>query len=190
MIQLNQTGQESNTSRRYIRYVAEWCLWAVLIGIYYQQTTYFQNNIENYNFGAAGWPRVIAIAALVGTTFQLVLQVHTLRSGLPFGETKRFNTSITARDWLHRIAIFFWPFVFLYLTPRIGAYVSLPVFILGLLLLLGVRRIKPLALVLLVVYGMMLVIFTRYFYVAQPIGAEGLFYNINVAIIEFARIGR
>src|SRR6056297_797035 len=178
------------SSSRYMRFIAEWCFWAVLIGIYYQQTTYFENHIENYNFGAAGWPRVIALAALAGATFQLVLQVHTLRSGLPFEESAQISLNMPTRDWIHRIAIFCWPFVFLYATPRIGAYVSLPLFILGLLLLLGVRRIKPLVLVLAVVYGLMLIVFTRYFYVALPVGAEGIFYNINIAIIEFARMGR
>ncbi|MFN3208183.1 MAG: tripartite tricarboxylate transporter TctB family protein [Roseovarius sp.] len=176
--------------RRYLRYLAEWAAWAILIGIYYQQTTYFQSHIENYDFGAASWPRVIALAALAGATFQLALQIHRLRSGQPTDEVERLGIRVPARAWLHRSAIFLWPFVFLYLAPRIGAYVAVPVFVLGLLLLLGVRRIKPLILVVAVVYGLMLVIFTRYFYVALPIGAEGLFYNINVAIIEFARIGR
>ena len=190
MSQTEHTVGPGTTPRRYIRYVAEWCFWAVVIGLYYQQTGYFQNHIENYDFGAAGWPRVIALAALAGATFQLVLQVHTLRAGLPADTTEQFSVRLPAREWAHRLAIFCWPFVFLYLTPRIGAYLSVPVFVLGLLLLLGVRRLKPLLLVLAVVYGLMLVIFTRYFYVALPLGWEGLFYNINVAIIEVVRIGR
>ena len=184
------TPTQQPGTRRYLRYVVEWAAWALLIGVYYQQTGYFQNSIENYDFGAASWPRVIALAALAGATFQLALQVHGLRSGQPTDEVESLGVRIPERAWIHRLSIFCWPFVFLYLTPRIGAYVSVPVFIFGMLLLLGVRRIKPLVLVVLVVYGLMLVIFTRYFYVALPIGAEGLFYNINVAIIEFARMGR
>lgn len=91
---------------------------------------------------------------------------------------------------MHRLAIFCWPFVFLYITPKLGAYLSVPIFIVGLLLLLGVRKPKPIALVLIVVYGLTLLIFTRFFFVALPLGNEYLFYDINVAIIEFARIGR
>ncbi|WP_126623140.1 tripartite tricarboxylate transporter TctB family protein [Oceaniglobus ichthyenteri] len=176
--------------RPYARYVAEWCFWIVLIGLYFQQTAYFDEEISNYRFGASGWPKVIAFAALFGATFQLVIQIHALRAGLTDDDTEVERIQVTRRQWLHRIVIFCWPFVFLYITPILGAYVSLPVFIVGFLLLLGVYRIKPIALVLLIVYGLTLLIFTRFFFVALPLGNEYIFYDINVAIIEFARIGR
>jgi hypothetical protein len=174
----------------YARYVAEWCFWIVLIGLYFQQTSYFDEDIANYRFGAAGWPRAICLAAFVGATFQLALQIHSHRSGLVADMSEQEKSMVTPAQWAHRLAIFCWPFVFLFFTPTLGAYVSIPLFIVGLLLLLGVRKPKPIALVLLVVYGLTLLIFTRFFFVALPVGAEYLFYDINVAIIEFARIGR
>lgn len=175
----------------YARYILEWCFWAILIGLYFQQTSHFGDEISNYKFGADGWPQGIALAAFVGATFQLALQIHSVRSGQPASLIDSLKEPpISKKQWVRRIMIFLWPFVFLYLTPRLGAYVALPIFIVGFLMLLGVRKLKPIGLVLFVVYGLTLLIFTRYFFVALPLGNENTFYDINVAIIEFARLGR
>ncbi|MEB8385630.1 tripartite tricarboxylate transporter TctB family protein [Rhodobacteraceae bacterium KMM 6894] len=176
--------------RPYARYIAEWCFWAALIGLYFQQTSFFDEEISNYRFGPDGWPRVVCIAAFIGATFQLILQIHSQRSNLVKDVIEYEKSAATSMQWVHRLAIFGWPFVFLYFTPTLGAYVSIPIFVVGLLVLLGVRSPKAIALVLLVVYGLTLLVFTRFFFIALPLGSEYLFYDINVAIIEFARIGR
>ncbi|GAW37345.1 tripartite tricarboxylate transporter TctB family protein [Roseovarius sp. A-2] len=191
MSQQIKVGSAPTGLAPYVRYIAEWFFWIALIGLYFQQTSHFGDEISNYRFGADGWPRGIALAALLGATFQLVLQLHSLRSGPPSSTVEHVEElPVSKKQWALRFMIFAWPFVFLYLMPRLGAYVSLPIFIVGFLLLLGVRKIKPISLVLLVVYGLTLLIFTRFFFVALPLGNEGTFYDINVAIIEFARLGR
>lgn len=190
MVQSPSTVTDTKQSNLYWRYVAEWILWVFLVGVFYQQTTYFDKDIANYAFGATGWPRVVAIAVFLVATFQLVMQVHSLRKGLPVEASENKIESISLAQWMHRAAIFLWPFVFLFITPTVGAYISIPIFIVGFLLLLGVRNPLPIALVLVVVYGLTLLVFTRLFYVALPLGAEVFFYDLNVAIVELVRVGR
>ncbi|HRY05648.1 MAG TPA: hypothetical protein P5114_00865 [Hyphomicrobiaceae bacterium] len=190
MIQTPRAAGGSRQSNQYLRCFLEWAFWAVLVGVFYQQTTYFDKDIANYAFGATGWPRVVAITAFLVATFQLVMQIHALRMGLAIEGGQGRAESISAAQWAHRVAIFMWPFVFLFVTPTVGAYVSIPIFIVGFLLLLGVRKPIPLALVLVIVYGLLLAVFTRFFYVALPLGEETFFYDVNVAIVEFVRLGR
>ena len=73
--------------------------------------------------------------------------------------------------------------------PSIGFYVATPVFILGLLLLLEVTSPAALLLVTTVVYSLVLLIFTRFFFVALPVGGIQWFYDINNAIISIVRAG-
>lgn len=190
MTQTVKANSAQDDLKPYARFVGEWLFWIVLIGLYYQQTGFFDKEISNYDFGAAGWPRAVCLAAMVGATFQLALQIRSYRSGLVQDGGEAEKTTITPRQWAHRLSIFCWPFVFLYFTPILGAYVSIPLFVAGLLILLGVRSVTSIALVTFIVYGLTLLIFTRFFFVALPVGSEYLFYDINVAIIEFARIGR
>lgn len=176
----------------YRRYIAEWFFWTLLVGLFYQQTTYFDKDIANYAFGATGWPRAVALGVFAVATLQLVMQIHAVRKGLPIegGDGDVQNTGVSAAQWVHRASIFLWPFVFLFITPVLGAYISIPIFIVGFLLLLGVRNPLTIFLVLFVVYGLTLLVFTRLFYVALPLGAESFFYELNVAIVEFVRSGR
>lgn len=72
---------------------------------------------------------------------------------------------------------------------RIGFFVATPLFIAAYLFVLEVRRIRPLVFVTLAVYGFVLLLFVRFFYVALPVGAWPSFYEINNQIITLVRIG-
>ena len=89
---------------------------------------------------------------------------------------------------LQRIAIFVLPFVYLYLSTRLGAYVTTPLFLLAFLYLLEVRPV-PMICVTLTVYALVLIIFTRLFYVALPAGRIEFFYDLNIFLISLARVG-
>ena len=82
-----------------------------------------------------------------------------------------------------RLAVFALPFAYLFLTARFGFYVMTPVFILALMLLLEVRSWTALLAVTATVYGIVLLVFTRFFYVALPVGHVQPFYDINTMII-------
>jgi hypothetical protein len=178
--------------------LAEWLLWIVLALVVYSQTGAFDQEIAEYAFGAAGWPRALCIAVVVGATGQLGYRILSIRRG---GETEVADEvgadiddaerPIRLKGWrlVQRLGIFVFPLLYLYVTPSLGFYVTTPVFILGLLLLLEVKSPIAIATVTVVVYGLVLLIFTRLFYVALPVGRIEAFYDVNNAIIGIARYG-
>jgi len=165
----------------------EWLFWIAVAALAWSQTAFFDQSIREYRFGATGWPRAICLMIAAGATAQLLLR---LRAGGVAG-LRATGGGEERAPWqaAQRIAIFVLPFAFLWLAPRMGFYVSAPLFVLALLLLLEVR--SPLALLGItgLVYGLFLLLFTRLFYVALPVGRWDPFYGVNEAIIAFARLG-
>ncbi|KAJ54338.1 hypothetical protein ACMU_18080 [Actibacterium mucosum KCTC 23349] len=184
-------GVPPTDATRYIRPVLEWLFWIALVALYAQQTSFFDETLQNYRLGATGWPRGLCIAAAIGATGQLITRLLAIHRGAPEGVGP--SDGPAQRNWLQmaqNLAIFGFPFCFLYAAPSIGFYVAAPLFILGLLLLLGVRKPLTIALVVAIVFGLFLVVFTRFFYVALPVGSMPFFYDVNVAVIEFTRYGK
>jgi len=168
--------------------VIEWLVWLAISAFAYWQTTFFAEAIRDYPPGSAGWPRVICILIAVGATGQLLYKLsgHDVAGTSP---TEEAETNSGAHRTIQRIAIFLLPFVFLYASPWIGFYIAAPLFIVALLLLLEVRSPLAIAGVTLVVYALFLLLFTRLFFVALPNGRLDGFYEVNNAIIGFARTG-
>ena len=168
----------------------ELSVWLLLCGLIYVQTGLFDRDIPEYEFGAAGWPRVLCIAAALGALAQFCLQRLTARREVDKSREKISDKA--ASSWLaisQRAAIFLFPLIWLYLAPRVGFYVSAPFFVAGMLLLMDVRSPVSIFAVTATIYALVLLLFTRLFFVALPVGRiEGL-YDVNVAIIGFARIG-
>lgn len=176
--------------------VLEWLFWLVLAGLVYALTDSFDEPIAEYQFGAAGWPRVLCAALAFGATGQMLYKLTRKHSGQkePAGpsvdqEDEAAPRVLTLRAKLQRAGVFVTPFAYLYVMPEIGFYVATPFFILAILLLLEVRSLKALVAVTAVVYGLVLLIFTRLFYVALPVGRIEIFYDLNNWIIGFVRIG-
>ncbi|WP_179953864.1 tripartite tricarboxylate transporter TctB family protein [Denitrobaculum tricleocarpae] len=176
--------------------VLEWLFWLVLAGMVYALTDNFDEPIAEYQFGASGWPRVLCAALAFGATAQLLYKLTRRRaerekpadpsSGQ---ESKPAHSGLTLGAKLQRAGVFLVPFLYLYVMPEIGFYVATPFFILAILLLLEVRSIKALISVTAVVHGLVLLIFTRFFYVALPVGRVEGFYDLNNWIIAFVRTG-
>ena len=170
----------------------EWLAWTALVSVALLQTGNFDQPMKEYVFGAAGWPRTVCYAILIGATWQLAFQIYRNWRGVDAfpvteeGETPRATSGIRR---LQRAAFFILPFIYLFATARIGFYITTPVFIICLLLLMEVWSITALLSVTAVIYGIALLVFTRFFYVAVPVGNISPFYEINTAIIVFARTG-
>ena len=178
----------SLTPAHLARPAAEWLLWVAIAGIAYSQTFYFDVTIPNYPIGATGWPRAVAALIAIGATLQFL---HKLAGLSPETEADADSVDPSVRPARigQRIGIFGLPFLYLFVTPWIGFYVSTPIFVATLLLLLEVRSARAIAGVTLLVYGLVLVLFTRFFFVALPTGRIDAFYEINIAIIDFVRAG-
>ncbi|MCY4183690.1 MAG: tripartite tricarboxylate transporter TctB family protein [Rhodobacteraceae bacterium] len=180
----------------YFKPTAEWLMWMILVLIALSQVDNFSQEIAAYKFDADGWPITITLALGVGATLQFFFQLWRLGAGVDIddsneeadtGEKAEFNTSRETR--LTNIAIFLLPFVYLYFAPRMGIYFITPIFIISLMLLLKVRSIKALLGITAVAYLLLLVVFTRFFYVALPVGRWDFFYDFNNWIIVVSRIG-
>ena len=162
-------------------------LWVALALIAYAQTSVFDQTIREYAYGPTGWPRAICIGLIIGASGQFLSRLLAMRQGAAMPE--RRTDSASARQTVRQAAFFLLPFAYLYLTSRIGFYVATPFFIVALLLLLEVRSILVLGMVTACVYGIALLVFTRLFYVALPVGRIEALYDINTAIIMLARSG-
>lgn len=168
--------------------ILEWLLWIAIAAVAISMTGNFNQEIQLYRFGADGWPIVICIGIMIGATGQLANRFlngdfRNARVGLA-GTGGQAGTGMIVR-----VAIFVLPFLFLFLATRIGAYIATPLFVMALLYLLDVRSPVAAVSVTAIITALLLLVFTRFFFVALPTGRIHFFYEMNVAIIEFARIG-
>ncbi|MBB4302748.1 hypothetical protein GGD81_001784 [Rhodobium orientis] len=185
-----------DTPVTYIRPILEWIFWVGFAALVYAQTGYFDKKIPEYAFGATGWPRALTIAMIIGATGQFVYQMASIWRGKDLAaidgddsEPQANGKTATLGSKLQRLGIFVVPLIYLYLMPRIGFYVATPIFVVVLLLLFEVRSVITIATVTAIVYGLALLVFTRFFYVALPTGRIEAFYDINNAIISIVRAG-
>ena len=174
------------------RPAVEWFIWIAFAAAVYSQTGRFDKEIAAYAFGATGWPRTLCIALAVGATCQFCsqfLQIARSGGGGRTAAAPAAERRVSGWRLIQKAAIFVFPLLYLYLMPSIGFYFATPFFVLGMLLLLEVISPVALACVTAVVYGLVLILFTRLFFVALPVGNVDWFYNINNAIITIARAG-
>ena len=181
---------------RIARLTLEWIFWCALVLVLWSQTDAFSESIAEYAFGAAGWPRAILIGLLLGATGQWALGIlgHRLGRGGAASQSTQGEGGLGGKaersvGRLQQIAIFAFPMLYLWLMHRIGFFVATPLFILGYLMVLEVRNWRHLAGVTVAVYGTVLLVFVRFFYVALPVGAWQAFYDINNWIITMVRLG-
>lgn len=186
------TPTEGLTLARLWRPLVEWLVWMGLGALVYAQTAVFDRPIQEYLFGPDGWPKALCIALMIGASGQLLYQISLLARGQeeqPAEDEVGERKPLSALRILQRVAIFCFPLLYLYLAPSLGFYVVTPFFLIGMLLILEVKSPLALITVTAVVYAFFLIVFTRYFYVAVPVGQFEPFYSMNNAIIVFARSG-
>ena len=172
----------------------EWAVWVALAAAGYWLTFDFDEPLDVYRFGATGWPRFILLCIVVGATVQLVLGLAKGGGEAQDGTEDDAATADNEGEATDRlpvspllIGIFGLPLVYLLLLPRTGFFLTTPFFILAFLWILQVRRLRLLLGVTAVVYGLVLLVFVRLFYVALPVGNWPAFYDINNWIVVAVR---
>ncbi len=169
----------------------EWLTWLVLALVAYNITYEFDKPLEGYRYGATGWVRFVLISIVFGATLQAIFK-HFRWEEVEADEEDQADTLETESSWRRRIrsiSIFVVPLIYLWLVPRTGFYLTTPFFIAIYMVVLHVKGWKPFIIVPSIVYGLILLIFTRLFYVALPVGSWQAFYDINNAIIVTVRSG-
>ena len=183
---MNGSGKASVTL------VLEWAVWFALAAVGYWLTFEFDEPLDVYRFGATGWPRFILACIAVGATVQLVLGLARGRREAARPATDG-EAEVPAEGDAARtvspvlIGIFVLPLIYLLLLPRTGFFLTTPFFILAFLWVLQVRRPRLLFGVTATVYGLVLLVFVRLFYVALPVGNWPGFYDVNNAIVVAVR---
>ena len=170
----------------------EWGFWVVLAAAGYWLTFDFDEPLDIYEFGASGWPRFILVCIVVGATLQLILGLQKGRrdaAGPAIDSEAGGEAEASARLPVspRLLGIFVLPLAYLLLLPRTGFFFTTPFFILAFLWILQVRRPRLLIGVTATVYGLVLLVFVRLFYVALPVGNWPVFYDVNNWIVVAVR---
>lgn len=166
----------------------ELLVWLALIGGAYALSFEFDRPVGSYSFGATGWPRAILGLILVVATVQFALRLarekHEPQAGPGFW-SQFFRSGARANITVG--LAFGLPVLYAALLPGAGFYFTTPLFLVAYLYLLGERRWRYLLGVALLIYGLMVLIFTTIFYVALPVGNWPVFYDINNWLVEAYR---
>lgn len=170
--------------------LVELVLWLGLVGFAFALTFQFDDRLQVYRFGAAGWPRVILAALFVGAIVQFVLGVRQRwdrRGRAPtdgyWEQLKQAGLGLNLR----LLWIFALPLLYVFLLPRAGFYATTPFFLSGYMLLLGERRLRHLIGTSLFVYAISLLVFTRLLFVPLPTGNWPGFYDFSNWLLVLIR---
>lgn len=167
--------------------IIEAAIWLALSIVAFSLTFKFDDPLDNYRYGAALWPRIIISAMALFALIEAILGfMEFRRSSKPRAVIiEKEQASVSLGDgsgWkalLKRLATFGIPILFLFMIPRMGYYVSAPLFIAGFMYLLGERRPLYLIVTSFLIYAVTLFVFTRLLFVPLPEGAWPGFYEIS-----------
>ena len=182
---------------RYARYkpLLEWGGWCLLVLLLWRQADHFSQPMNEFRFGADGWPKAVLLLLLLGASAQAASDLvkgryKKTQTTTPEAKTTRKDAKPSkVMSWYQVVAVFCLPLVYIFLMRRLGFFLATPLFILAYLWTLEVRRWHHLVAVTLVVLGIVLLVFVRLFYVSLPVGVWEWAYAINNAIIELVLTG-
>lgn len=158
-------------------------VWLTLAAIAYGLTYQFDEPLEVYRFGAASWPRVLILLVAGVALCQMASRLgwfgrtHAPPPELSARLADRGHTGIETH--LKRVAAFALPLVYLFLLPRAGYYAVTPFFLSGYMYILGERRLRHLVGSALLIYALVLLVFTKLFFVPLPVGVWPGFYEFS-----------
>jgi len=168
-------------------------IWVAITATAFGLTFQFNEPLQQYRYGAAGWPRVIiygiAFFALIQMSWRLF---HTAEGGRIMGQVEDEAPDLPSAAtgtvvWLKRLATFFIPLLYLYLMPRMGFYILTPFFIGGYMRLLGETRLRYLVGTTALIYVLTILIFLELLFVPLPVGNWPGFYDVNSLFVSLIK---
>ena len=148
----------------------------------------FSKDIEIYEFGASGWPRVIIGLIVLAVLGQLL---HDLRERNATKDAEATQDSAPQQQslgtYLRVGGTLLLPVIFALALQPIGFYTLTPLFIVGMMLLAGERRIKLIVGVTLGLYAAFLLLFAKLLYVGLPTGTMSPFYDFSNWLLVLLR---
>ena len=141
-----------------------------------------------YQLGPEFWVDLVVGLVVISAFANLAIRMVATRGSRAEVRTEQAARDAVAGSQIAQLsAMFIMPLLFVWLITRIGFYLSLPVFVIGVLLALGERRLLPIAGITAGVSAALFFFFTTLLYVPLPLGNVEFFYEINVAIRVFLR---
>jgi putative tricarboxylic transport membrane protein len=180
MADRKRTGRPASRRSR-----VEAVVWLALAIAAFIVTFEFDGPLPTFEFGAAFWPRAV-IAGVIVAAGVLLVTSYFVGAGEPeAGIDERVTDALSedaARVTKKTLAIFAVPLVYVYAIHQVGFLLITPIFLLGYLYLLGVRRWVTLIAVTVGFYGAVVLIFVKLIFTPLPQGA-GFFHSLNGQLI-------
>jgi len=174
--------------------ITEGIIWIALACMAYVLTYEFDEPLEQYRYGATGWPRVLIVALAAFAMVQTTLNILKYRGKRGTGQIETPSSDGSSGGpatgilvGLKRLGIFAVPLAYLFLMPRIGYYIITPIFLAGYMVLLGERRLIHLIGTTLMIFVLTMVLFTKLLFVPLPIGNWPGFYEMNSLFLSLIK---
>lgn len=133
-----------------------------------------------FRWGAEAWPRAVIIGLTLCAICQCVVE---LRRATGRGNAEDDDGKSKARYDFQAItgivATFMLPLLYAFLLPRTGYYATTPFFIAAIMYTFGVRRPLHLIGTNILIYGIILLVFSKLLFVAMPTGYWPGFYDFS-----------
>ncbi len=160
------------------------CIWLMLALAAYIFSADFSQDMDIYKFGASGWPRMIIFLIVVVALFEAWdIKRHSTVAQAK-SEKSEDEKEGNSRPLLSFYMLMGLPLLYAALLETIGFYVLTPLFIFSFMFLVGERRKKILISVTVGLYAILLLLFSRIFYLNLPVGNMHPFYDISNAILS------
>lgn len=157
-------------------------VWLALAAVAYGLTFQFDEKLYVYRFGAASWPRALILLLVVVALCQMASRLGWFGGGRPRSEPDARPAPPGPPEvsaYLKRAATMALPLLYVFFLPRAGYYAVTPFFVGGYMWLLGERRLHHLVGTALLIYAIVLLIFTKLFFVPLPTGVWPGFYDFS-----------
>lgn len=176
----NDNGALAGRAR--LRATGEALLWIVFGAVLWALTNHFDEATSAYRLGTASWPRAVLVLLFVCAGLQWLA---ALRSPEP-------TAPAAAKDQpdggsLSLLAIFVLPLAYAWLLPLAGFFATTPVFLALLLWLLGERVWWRLGLAAILIWAIVVLIFSALLYVPLPTGNWPGFYDFSNFVLALIR---
>lgn len=159
--------------------VAFWLVFAIgAFGLTYT----FDQEIEIYAYGAAGWPRAVTLLVVLAALGQLWADMRAppeVAANPDMARAARRDGDEAVRFYSRMALTLGLPLLYASLLENVGFYFLTPFFIAAYLVLLGERRWPWVLGVTLGIYVMFLILFARLLFVGLPTGNVSPFYDFS-----------
>jgi hypothetical protein len=168
--------------------------WIAITAVAFGLTFQFNEPLQQYRYGAAGWPRAIIYGIAFFALMQMLWRFFSPeRKGVikgMGGDHSAAAPPLEARSiqvHLKHAATFAAPLLYLYLMSRMGFYILTPFFIAGYMRLLGEVKLRHLVGTTLFIYALTLLIFLELLFVPLPVGNWPGFYEVSSLFVSMIK---